>query len=140
MSIVEKDGKSEPVVLLRNLPSVEKLLRSEPLQAFARAENLPHELLVEFSRQTLDEVRGQIRRGEVIGPDSVSVETLAEQVIARAGQTLEGSLREVINATGVILHTNLGRAPLSQEATAAVARVSQAYNNLEYDLDSGERA
>jgi L-seryl-tRNA(Ser) seleniumtransferase len=60
-------------------------------------------------------------------------------VAEEVSEALEGSLREVINASGVILHTNLGRAPLSREAAEAVQRVSGLYNNLEYDLESGER-
>ena len=138
MSTIEQNGQNGVGQQLRNLPSVERLLRSESLQAYAQAEALPHDLLVELARQTLDTARQQIRQaaGESVGS---TLEELAAQVIANAGQTLESSLREVINATGVILHTNLGRAPLSLEAARAVAAVAQNYNNLEYDLESGER-
>lgn len=124
--------------LLRSLPSVEKLLRVASLQAYLESEELPHDLAVELTRQTLDEVRQQIRRG-TFGPSAPTLDELAERVVETATHTLESNLRPVINATGVILHTNLGRAPLSLEAAEAVARVSRSYNNLEYDLDTGER-
>ncbi|HEX2911396.1 MAG TPA: L-seryl-tRNA(Sec) selenium transferase [Chloroflexia bacterium] len=135
MSSISQNGIPE---LLRNLPSVDRLLREERLLEFVRSEELPHELVLEFARQTLDDARKQIRRGES-EPESFKLESLAEKVVEKASRTLESSLREVINTTGVVLHTNLGRALLSHEATEAVARVSQAYNNLEYDLESGER-
>ncbi len=124
--------------LLRQLPSVDKLLKAEPLRAFIEAEALPHSLALEIARRTLEDVRQLIRagQGEV---QNINIERLAQLVVVAAGQSLEASLREVINATGVILHTNLGRAPLSSEASAAVAGVARAYNNLEYDLASGER-
>ncbi len=123
---------------LRGLPSVDKLLRAEPLQAYVQTENLPYDLVLDLARQVLDEVRQQIRAGQSETAD-LSLNGLAERVIVMAAQTLESSLREVINATGVIIHTNLGRAPLSDEATAAVVGVSHAFNNLEYDLETGER-
>lgn len=122
--------------LMRGLPSIEKLLQAEPLRALA--EDVPHELLVEMARQTLEETR-QLIRHEQVQEGELSLGELAGRAARKTAQTLESNLREVINATGVILHTNLGRAPLSQAATAAVVQVAGAYNNLEYDLESGER-
>ncbi len=122
--------------LFRHLPSVEKLLNTPQVQSLAEDEALPHDLLVEAARQTLDQARQDIRRGEQAALD---LEGLAARMVESLTETLEGSLREVINATGVIVHTNLGRAPLSQPASEAVARISSGYNNLEYDLESGER-
>jgi L-seryl-tRNA(Ser) seleniumtransferase len=124
--------------LMRGLPSVEKLLQAPPLRALAEAEAVPHALLVEAARQTLEEARRLIRHQSSAHPE-LNLGGLAELAAQKATRTLEGNLREVINATGVILHTNLGRAPLSEAATAAVVGVAGAYNNLEYDLDSGER-
>lgn len=117
---------------------MDRLLRTETLLAFVQAENLPYELVLELARQTLEEVRREIRDGKTEA-EKLSLESLAGQVIEKAGQALESSLREVINATGVVIHTNLGRAPLSQEAIEAVLRINRGYNNLEYDLESGER-
>ncbi len=135
MSTLSTEGAA---ALLRNLPSVDKLLRAEPLQSFIEAETLPYDLALDLTRQTLDATRRQIREGRLDTAD-LSLERLAERVIERAEQALESSLREVINAAGVVIHTNLGRAPLSEEAASAVARVSRSYNNLEYDLENGER-
>jgi L-seryl-tRNA(Ser) seleniumtransferase len=129
-------GTAEIGTLLRGLPSVDKLLRAEVLQNLVEDEGLPRELVLELARETLDEVRNLIRRGELV---DTGFEALAERIAQEVGQVLQGSLREVINAAGVILHTNLGRAPLSREAALAVERVSGLYNNLEYDLESGER-
>jgi L-seryl-tRNA(Ser) seleniumtransferase len=86
---------------------------------------------VAAARRAIDEQRERLRHGG----DAVTIETLAE----RARVHLQPSLRRVINATGVILHTNLGRAPLPSTAQDAVARVAAGYSNLELDLSSGER-
>ncbi len=122
--------------LMRGLPGVEKLLQVQSLRDLSKT--APHELLVETARQTLDETRQRIRQGSA-GAADLGLEGLAGQVARKVEQTLETNLREVINATGVILHTNLGRAPLSREALAAVTEAAGSYSNLEYDLESGER-
>jgi len=81
------------------------------------------------ARVVLEERRAQLLGGATDEPD----------LAARARARLEPSLRRVLNATGVIVHTNLGRAPLAQAAREAVARAAEGYSNLELDLDSGER-
>ena len=86
---------------------------------------------VSAARRAIDEQRERLRHGG----DAVTTETL----LTRARVHLQASLRTVINATGVILHTNLGRAPLASTAQDAVARVAAGYSNLELDLGSGER-
>jgi L-seryl-tRNA(Ser) seleniumtransferase len=91
--------------------------------------------LTELIRQTLAEAREAIGRGS----EAPSDEQLADHVLSRARLVLEPSLRPVINATGVVIHTNLGRAPLSDDAVAAMAVVSSGYSNLEFDLEAGER-
>jgi L-seryl-tRNA(Ser) seleniumtransferase len=88
-------------------------------------------------RDTLEELREQIRAGLLAGaPD-------AQTVVARTGEKLavrrRRGLRRTINATGIVLHTNLGRAPLAPEAIAAVAEVAAGYCNLEFDLATGRR-
>lgn len=115
------------------------MLRTETLQTLVENEGLPRELVLEIARETLEEVRAAIRQGKVADSAILSLQALAGRVAEEVSEALEGSLREVINASGVILHTNLGRAPLSREAAEAVQRVSGLYNNLEYDLESGER-
>jgi len=110
---------------LRDLPSVDEVLsRAAPL-----TERFPRELVVVEIRRVLDEIRAAIRAGR---PNSgqVPVETLVEASLLALERP---SLRRVINATGVVLHTNLGRAPLPQFAPLC------GYSNLEYDLEAGRR-
>lgn len=117
----------------RQLPSVERLL------AQMRATDIPERygqtLALEAARHTLAEARARVAAGEPV-PDLLS---LAQAALQR----LEGAVREtlvpVINATGVIIHTNLGRAPLSRDARRAMDAVAADYSNLEYDLEAGER-
>ena len=111
---------------LRDLPSVDELLRDERLEAE------PHELVLAAARKVLDEARDQIRAGGDPGP-------LVDRVAAELAQARRPSLRRVLNATGVLVHTNLGRAPLADAALARVAEVGAGYSNLEYDLALGER-
>src|SRR5690606_38608597 len=87
------------------------------------------------AREELAERRKQIADGD----GHVSFEAIVEGAAARAYAALRGSLRPVINATGVIIHTNLGRAPLSDATIAAMEAVGRGYSNLEYDLDAGQR-
>jgi L-seryl-tRNA(Ser) seleniumtransferase len=115
----------------RGLPSVDKLLRHERLHALGEDGGT----LTELARQALEAARGAIARGA----EAPSEEQLAEDVLGLARLVFEPSLRPVINATGVIIHTNLGRAPLSGAAIEAMAAVSRGYSNLEYDLEAGER-
>ncbi len=111
---------------LRDLPSVDDLLRDEQLASE------PHELAVVAARVVLDRARAEIRTG-------VSPGSLVDAVLAELADAREPSLRRVLNATGVLVHTNLGRAPLADAALARVVEVGRGYSNLEYDLERGER-
>jgi L-seryl-tRNA(Ser) seleniumtransferase len=122
--------------LLRQIPSVDELLAQPRLAALAY--RVDRELLVEITRTVLTELRGRIT-GEgsaVIALDSSSLE---ERIASMVEQVLASSLEPVINATGVILHTNLGRAPLSSAAAEEILRSATSYSNLEYDLEAGAR-
>ncbi len=116
----------------RCLPSVDRLLSEDKIKQLEKS--YPRALLVDLARQCLEQERLSIS----LGNPCPSIDEIAESVCARAEALANLSLRPVINATGVILHTNLGRAPLSQEATAAMSMAS-GYCNLEFDLDSGLR-
>ncbi len=121
---------------LRDLPSVDRLMLA------ARAEldeATPQALLRAAARAELDTARRALQQGEAPDPEALSIEALARGVRTRIEQWLTPSLRPVINATGVIIQTNLGRAPLSAAALAAMAAVGAGYSNLEYDLERGER-
>jgi L-seryl-tRNA(Ser) seleniumtransferase len=118
---------------LRNLPSVDKVLTDERLRR--SAESYPHDLLVSVIRKQLEQERLSI----VAGKPCASLDAIVAAVLARLETLVQPSLRRLVNASGVILHTNLGRAPLSQEALAAMDSVSRGYSNLEFDMASGER-
>jgi L-seryl-tRNA(Ser) seleniumtransferase len=117
----------------RGLPSVDRLLADGRVSALTAEYGTA--TVTELARQQLDDLRREIAAG---GP-CPSFDDIASSLVERAASTLAPSLRPVINATGVIIHTNLGRAPLSDEALAAMAGVGRGYSNLEYDLEEGER-
>src|SRR4051812_27016664 len=106
---------------LRNLPSVDELARG-----------VDDPLAVDAARTVLDRAREEIRAGA--DPGDLETRVREELVAARAP-----SLRRVLNATGVIVHTNLGRAPLAEEALAQVVETARGYSNLELDLRGGVR-
>jgi L-seryl-tRNA(Ser) seleniumtransferase len=118
---------------LRKLPSVDKLLQEEAVQVLAEAHS--HELAVEAARETLESARQAILEGNPCPP----VSQLAEMTVANLNRRLQPTLQPVINASGVIIHTNLGRAPLSEETRLAMQEAAQGYSNLEYDLEAGKR-
>lgn len=121
--------------LLRHLPSVEKLLAHEPLAALVH--ELPRAVVVDAVREVLAEARASLRRkGAHAMPDTTA---LAHAAAARARAVAAPALRRVLNATGIVLHTNLGRAPLAESARRAVADVAAGYSTLEYDLERGRR-
>jgi len=117
--------KSSPY---RGLPAVDRLVAS----VMAEAEGLDAALVTVLARETLEEARARIAAGEAV-PD------VAAELRRRLRELSRPSLRAAINATGVVIHTNLGRAPLSRAARAAMEAVSRGYSNLEFDLEHGER-
>jgi L-seryl-tRNA(Ser) seleniumtransferase len=120
--------------LLRLIPAVDELLGRASLRALEG--RVGRRLVVDATRKVLQGLRGRISSGTLSG---VSIEILEKEIIAATEAAAEFSLRPVVNATGVILHTNLGRAPLAQEAINHLAETATRYSNLEYDLDRGER-
>jgi len=118
---------------LRQLPSVDVLLQDHTLRALEQ--RYGHTLVVEACRAALDAARQRI----LAGADAPMPALLVDDIRERVEHAARPSLLPVINATGVIIHTNLGRAPLSEETIAAMQRVAQGYSNLEYDLTAGER-
>jgi L-seryl-tRNA(Ser) seleniumtransferase len=124
--------------LYRRLPSVDELLRAPELEALAERDG--RAAVTEAARAALARLRKEISSGRL---DAAAVETAVEGLPAAVErglrQSFEHSLRPVINATGVILHTNLGRAPLSTDALRRIVEVAGGYSNLEFDLARGER-
>jgi L-seryl-tRNA(Ser) seleniumtransferase len=118
----------------RQLPSVDRLLNDERVRRAAEA--YAPEFVLALTRETIEAAREAIASGAT----APVFDALAASLVDRIGSLTTPSLKRVINATGVIIHTNLGRAPLSKEAVAAMANVSAAYSNLEFDLAEGERS
>ena len=117
----------------RSLPSVDRLLSDERVRALANGGESG--IATVIVRQAIESARLAIAGGS----ETPTEDQLVESVLGLAAAVFEPSLRPVINATGVIIHTNLGRAPLSDEAIEAMAAVSRGYSNLEFDLEAGER-
>lgn len=119
---------------LRKLPSIDRLLQ-EPAISDAVG-TYGHDLTVEAARELLDEVRRAIVAEQLACPD---LPDLSARLRRRLDQLSQPTLVPIINATGVIIHTNLGRAPLSDQARGAMDGVGKGYSNLEYDLEGGAR-
>jgi L-seryl-tRNA(Ser) seleniumtransferase len=113
----------------RDLPSIDRLLRDPRLAA------LPHEVALQAARAVLDEARQETLNGGW----AYQLADLPGLIEARVKQATAPRLRPVLNASGVVIHTNLGRAPLSRTALQAAENASVGYSNLEYDLAAGER-
>ena len=120
---------------LRLLPSVEQLLQSPRAADLISTYGRP--LTLEAVRAVLEDLRHRLQAGET--GDVPAKDLLLAQAEARLLAWTHPSLQPVINASGVILHTNLGRAPLSRSAIAAMNAASAGYSNLEFDLASGKR-
>jgi L-seryl-tRNA(Ser) seleniumtransferase len=121
----------------RALPAVNDVLQAAAVQAMAGAH--AHERIVEAARQELSDLRRRLAEG--MTPDGqLDVEAVAATVVERLVNEAQVRLRTVINATGIILHTNLGRAPLAEEAAQAAFDAARGYLNLELDLQTGKRA
>jgi L-seryl-tRNA(Ser) seleniumtransferase len=115
------------------LPSVEQILQLP--EAVELSSKFGRSLLVKSIRREMEEMRTNAKNGIPI-PNAVVILKNAEQWMKR---TTSSSLFPVINATGVILHTNMGRAPISKAAHNAISRICSAYNTLEFDIESGKR-
>ncbi len=126
-------SRPAPLAELRKLPKADRLL--EAADRAGLVARLGHGPVMESVRGELERIRKEVARGA----RCPAPEAIEEALLARLADTARGSLRPVVNATGVVVHTNLGRAPLSEEAIAAMRRAAEGYTNLEYDLAAGER-
>jgi L-seryl-tRNA(Ser) seleniumtransferase len=118
---------------LRRLPSVDKVISDERITHLFG--DYPRELLVDLARRRLEQDRLSISTGGRCPP----FDEIVDSVVFQIKELTSLSMRYLVNASGVILHTNLGRAPLSRESIEAMERVSAGYSNLEYDLATGVR-
>ncbi len=120
--------------LLKRIPKVDVFLNDEDL--LSELGNKPRYLLRKAIRDVLDEVREDIRNGKKI---DLNPEFLKEEIKKKLKKLLKPKLHKVINATGVVLHTNLGRAVISEEVAEYLKELITGYSNLEYDLQKGKR-
>lgn len=121
----------------RNLPAINDVLEAAPLRPLAGTHS--HDVITAAARQELVELRRRLGQGETVDGDKTA-EAVASRVVARLGRELRPKLRRVINATGIVLHTNLGRAPVAEEAARAAYEAARGYLNLELDLETGKRS
>jgi len=127
-------AERQAATLLRQIPGVDELLGRDALRQLEAA--LGHRLVVEAARKVLQDVRSGIANGTL---KTISLESIEGEIVSAAHASAKFTLQPVINATGVILHTNLGRAPLGREALEHLVEVAGRYSNLEYDLKLGKR-
>jgi len=114
----------------RSLPAVDRVVAA----LGADTDAVPHALVVDCAREAVAAARAGIESGSATTPEAVAADARARLAALRAAL-----LRPVVNATGVIVHTNLGRAPIASGALAAAAEVARGYSNLEYRMDTGDR-
>jgi L-seryl-tRNA(Ser) seleniumtransferase len=138
---METSGKramsAEQFELLRQIPSVDELLLQPRLAELAK--RVDRNLVVEVARAVLSNLRARIAGEANIAVIGFGATTIEELITTEVERILARSLQPVINATGVILHTNLGRAPLPESVVEEFRRTATQYSNLEYDLDAGAR-
>lgn len=126
-----------PPATLRGLPSVDRLLGHNRSRFLLSQVN--RRFLARQCREVLDELRAAIQKGEPVGTEALDDEAILDRVERRMSSERDSRLDRVINATGTVLHTNLGRALLPEPAVDALCRVASHAVNLEYDVEQGER-
>ncbi|NIM97633.1 MAG: L-seryl-tRNA(Sec) selenium transferase [candidate division Zixibacteria bacterium] len=119
---------------LRQIPSVEKILQFPELQS--EIDEFSHPLVAATVKQVVEMIREEIKKGK----DSISAADILQKVKDIIAKETSPALKAVVNATGVILHTNLGRAPLDEGTLSFIRNISSSYNNLEFDLKEGKRS
>ncbi len=133
----KRDLSAEKTQLLRQIPSVDELLNGAKLSGLLRRAD--RQLVVEVTRAALAELRERIASTYPIRALPLRREEIESSIADEVERILSRSLVPVINATGVILHTNLGRAPLLPAAVEEIRMAATRYSNLEYDLEAGAR-
>ena len=122
--------------MFRNIPKVDKILEWPGIKA--ACSQYPRPLVMDAIRSVLDKLRGEIKQGE-ISPESLDENTVTERIRVELSASTAPSLKRVVNGTGVVIHTNLGRSLLSETVREKLLDTAFGYSNLEFDLDSGER-
>jgi L-seryl-tRNA(Ser) seleniumtransferase len=126
--------------MLRMIPAIHLLIEQPQVKRFSAEMNIPHEFLASAAQQVTDEWRGQIRKGtKLLNTEQQMLEQMIQDLHKNITAWLTPHLHRVINGTGVVLHTNLGRALLSESAIQQVIEAAGSYSNLEYDIAGGQR-
>ncbi len=120
--------------LLRSLPSVDEILKTLERSSFIKG--VPHLYLLKATREVLETKRKAIKKGET---GNISRDRILEEIKCKIKELTSNSLKPLINATGVVIHTNLGRAPLPESVLDNLLRVARGYSNLEFNLKTGRR-
>jgi len=136
-SPTKRAPSSDQTALLRRLPSVDELLLRPRIAALC--DSVERGYAVATVREVLAKMRGEIISGQVADEAVIAADALELRILRTVESELAPSLRPVINASGVILHTNLGRAPLIPAAIEEMRQAATHYSNLEYDLAAGAR-
>ena len=123
--------------MFRMIPAVDRLLEEADLKDASKA--YPRNLILRAINKVLDELRTGIESGDIHDPSILGIESVSRLVKNRLELLARSSLRQVINATGVVIHTNLGRSILAERVIRMFGPLAGGYSNLEYDLEQGKR-
>jgi L-seryl-tRNA(Ser) seleniumtransferase len=140
IKIKRKNMEDKKQKLLRNLPSVEEILQQEEIKETSKS--YPRRLVVDSIKRVIEGKRMKILkedRDNSFDKIDLSLETLLKITLKDIKESSQYRLRKIINATGVIIHTNIGRSVLSQEVISHISTIAGSYSNLEYDLKLGKR-
>ena len=131
------DYRMNKNLLYRSIPKVDIILEYEAIQA--SIEQYGREIVIDAIRVEMDELRKFIGTCDSEEAAKEAIANVVSSIVKRAEKMLQPNMRKVINATGTILHTNLGRAPISKEHMVHIAEIATGYSNLEYNLNAGKR-
>ena len=131
------DHRMNKNLLYRSIPKVDVILEYEAIQTCI--EKYGREIVIDAIRVEMDELRKYIGSCDSEEMAKEAIANVVSLIVKRAENMLQPNMRKVINATGTILHTNLGRAPISQEHMKHIAEIATGYSNLEYNLEAGKR-
>ncbi|RKD23207.1 L-seryl-tRNA(Sec) selenium transferase [Ammoniphilus oxalaticus] len=121
---------------LREIPAVHQFIHDEQLLAWIHEHQISERILTDVVKETVDSIRRQLLNQQL---DTISYNIILDQIKLKLLKSQQANLKSLINGTGIILHTNLGRAVLAQEAIDQMIDVAKGYSNLEYQIDQGAR-
>ena len=129
--------KSPDKSLLRHIPKVDAVLEHAAVKRFFGS--VPEMVIKDAVRREIDNIRSLVLQGKITDEADLSLDSVAGAAALGVVEMDRPRLRRVINATGVVIHTNLGRSPLSEDAVRQIGMAARGYSNLEYDIQSGQR-